>query len=105
MAATYALFPDAREGDQGITQVNKALRERNVSASEYHAPFRPTSAIAPIVGWTSSGFGLEPEDMISILRGIEWEFPFLLVYRTSKDTRWSFVTVGLSSPEWGEGDA
>jgi hypothetical protein len=104
MAATYAVFPDAREGDAPIAQANKALRERNVSAPQYHAPFRPTSATAPIVGWISSGQGLEPEGMIAILRGIEWEFPFLLVYRTSEDTRWAFVPVGLSSPEWGEVD-
>lgn len=99
MTATYALFPDGREAEAVIVEVNKILRDRNVGASEYHAPFRPSSHIAPIPAWTSHGNGLEPEEMLSILRARDWVWPVLVVYRTSEDNRWSHVMLGLNTPE------
>lgn len=98
-AATFILFPDGREAEAVVVEVNKILRDRNVGATEYHAPFRPSSHITPIPAWTSHGNRLEPEEMLSILRARDWVWPALVVYRTSEDNRWNFVTLGLNTPE------
>lgn len=42
--------------------------------------------------------------VLMALRAIDWRHPALFVYREAEDDRWSYVTLGLSSPELGEGD-
>lgn len=38
------------------------------------------------------------------LRQLDWRHPVLIVYREDGDNRWSYVTLGLNTPELGEGD-
>lgn len=104
-AASFALFPDAREGEEPFAVANRALRARNVGEAVIQSPYRPMSHISPVRGWVSVGHGMDPDEMISILTGIDWHHPAMLVYRTSEDDRWSHLMVGLATPDLviGEG--
>jgi hypothetical protein len=58
-----------------------------------------------VAGFTS--YNLSPRSAASdlmALRAIDWRHPALFVYREPSEDRWSFVTLGLSSPELGEVD-
>lgn len=98
-ALGFVLFPDAREGDGPIGAVNAAIRAVNsVGGAQYHAPFRPVRMSGPRV-WHSFGAAIEPDEMLRILRSAQWEHPAKLLYRFEDEDHWSFVTLGLSSPE------
>lgn len=43
------------------------------------------------------------DDLLARLRRVDWRHPALLVYREQGENRWSYVMLGLSSPELGEG--
>lgn len=76
MGVQYSLFPDRREEAASIEQASEALR------------------IAPT-----------DEEALARLRRIDWRHPALVVYREDGDDRWSYVTLGLNTPEFGEEDA
>lgn len=101
-AAMYTLFPDGREAEALVTEINQILRDRAFESEDYHGPFRPTSYTTPLVAWSSHGEGLEPEEMLRILRSRSWSWPALLVYRTSEDNRWSYLHLGLGFAEESE---
>lgn len=75
MATDYYLFPDRREKDaNAFDAVSEALGDR-----------------------------LSPDEALPRLRRIDWAHPALVVYREDGDDRWSYVTLGLNTPELGEG--
>ena len=43
--------------------------------------------------------GDSTEEMLRALRGIDWAYPALFVYREADEDRWSHVRVGLSLRE------
>lgn len=45
------------------------------------------------------------DEVMAGLRQIDWRHPALIVYREDGDDRWSYVALGLNSPEGlGEGE-
>lgn len=103
-AVGYVLFPDAREGDEAMGGINAAIRELNDAVgAQYHAPFRPVRMSGPRA-WHSLGAAVEPDAMLRILRAQDWAYPAKLLYRFADENTWSFITLGLSSPELGDGD-
>lgn len=46
--------------------------------------------------------GADAADFLVALRRIDWHHPVLVVYREDGYDRWSYVTLGLNSPEGGE---
>lgn len=103
-SVTFVLFPDGRDKDFGVAAVNREMRARNTGPSPYHSPFRPMIYGAKAQAWFSIGSGLQPDEMLAMLKVVDWPYPAMLVYRTGSEDRWSFVTLGLSSPELGEVD-
>lgn len=85
MATQLRLFLDRREG-----AIRGILRER-LFGSDGQDVFAGTTG-APV------------DDLLDVLRGLDFERPALLVYREDGDDRWSYVTLGLNTPELGEGD-
>lgn len=49
-----------------------------------------------------SSVDLSGSDVLVRLRALDWNYPALLVHRSSGDDRWSYVTLGLRPPELGE---
>lgn len=105
MTVAYTVFPDRREYETSVVLANERIRARNaVTGAEYHPPFHPISSVADAPrAWRSIGKGMEPDEMLRILGGVDWVHPVLVVYRTSGDERWNFVTLGMA-PAWA-GDA
>ena len=71
MSTAYNLFPDRRE---------------------------------PEANWITHAHGIfkedpSPDEALERLRRIDWRHPALVVYREDGDDRWSYVMVGLSTPE------
>lgn len=102
MVVAYTLFPDGREYETAVALVNACLRARNaVTGADYHPPFHPMSSIADAPrAWRSVGKGIEPDEMLRILAGVDWVYPALVVYRVQgADTRWNMVTLGMA-PAW-----
>lgn len=80
MATSYHLFPDGREEPKNI---NRATAWTGI----------PASATRSV------------DTVLVELRSIDWAHPALVVYREDGDDRWSYVMVGLNTPEGlGEGD-
>jgi hypothetical protein len=108
-ATTYALFPDSREYETEVVLANEKIRARNaVTGAEYHTPFRPAPFTAPVRSWISYSVdeGMEPSEMLALLRSVDWVYPALVVWRTEgADTRWNQALLGLNKPEFGEVDA
>lgn len=102
-STTYVLFPDGRDDDFGVSAVNREMRARNTGPAPYHGPYRPLGFGAKAKAWYSVGSGIQPDEMLAMLKAVDWPFPARLVYRTGDEDRWSYVTLGLSSPELGEG--
>ena len=104
MKTAFLLFPDSREGEKTMGLVNQAIRDQNaaVIGAEYTPPFSLVHYTHPVQVWKSFGSGLGPDEILAILRGIDWAYPVKVMYRAEQDNAWSFVTLGLSSPEWGE---
>jgi len=76
MAAECRFFPDRREEARNVRLANAA---RNLSTSM--------------------------DQLLARLRNIDWRHPALVVYREDGDDRWSYVTIGLNTPEGpGEGE-
>lgn len=86
MATQLRLFLDRREG-----AIRRILRECLFDAA-------PGSDV--YAGTTGASAG----ELLDVLRGLDFERPALLVYREDGDDRWSYVTLGLNTPELGEGD-
>lgn len=103
-STTYFVLPDQREYQTSMVLANERIRARNVSGAEYHRPFGPQPFTGSAQGWLSFGV-MEPDEMLALLRQVDWVHPVLVVYRTEFDHSWSFVTLGLSSPWMGEEDA
>jgi hypothetical protein len=104
MDATFALFPDAREGWRSVAQADEALQERSSDDARHQSLFRPMSHISSVRGWVSVGHGMDPDKMLALLRRIAWEYPALVVYRTSEENRWSHLMVGLTPPDLAIGE-
>lgn len=93
MAAMYLLLPDAREKEKTWwKEANDLLR----SAEVFQPPFRLVSALDSITALVSGGGVMEPDEMLALLRQIDWAYPAKLLYRTEPEDSWSFVTLGLS---------
>lgn len=62
----------------------------------------------PVVSSQKAGDILSPRplaaDGLERLRRIDWRHPVLVVYREDGDDRWSYVTIGLNTPELGDGE-
>ncbi|MGN6128488.1 MAG: hypothetical protein ACTHON_18170 [Humibacter sp.] len=101
MAALYLLLPDRREERvEVVTRI--ALAHYNASAGDKWQPyFRPVTALGPIGAWVTPG-RIDPDDMLALLRQIDWAYPARVLYRTESENTWSFVTLGLSLRELGE---
>jgi hypothetical protein len=98
MATLYALFPDARESGTTLGAVYTALAAWNGEHYDHQLPFRRISFMAPILALYSVG-ATPPDDMLLILKSIDWAYPARLVYREETERNWSFVTLGLSLRE------
>lgn len=95
--STFLLFPDGRDYETPVVLANQAIRARNTaSGAEYHPPFHPVSSIANAPrAWRSVGRGMTPDEMLGALKGADWAYPALAVYRTAGEDRWSFVYLGM----------
>ena len=104
MRTTFFLFPDSREGRRGIGEVNASILRRNgvVPRSKSHPRFAPAVFAYPDSAWQSWGTGMTPDEMLSILKGVNWDYPVKVIYRAEPDHVWSFVTLGLSPLDRGE---
>jgi hypothetical protein len=101
-SALYALFPDAREPEDSLRSVSRLERKRNVTGAQYHPPFSRMVFTSPIEAWHSHGV-MEPDEMLDLLKQVDWAYPALLAYRTSEDNRWSHMLLGMSvKPELGD---
>ena len=97
--ALYVLLPDARERDATMRSLGELERARNiVSGVQYHPPFARMVFTSPISAWHSHG-AMEPDEMLALLRQVDWAYPALLAYRTSEENRWSHLLVGLAAPD------
>lgn len=86
MATQLRLFLDRREG-----AIRGILREALFDA-------------APGADVYAGTTGATAYQLLAVLHGFDFERPALLVYREGGDDRWSYVTLGLNTPEFGEGD-
>jgi hypothetical protein len=98
-AVSYYLFPDRRESPAVVGEANETIKTWSAGPGRnYQAPFGQVSFTSPVSGWVSvAGYwGVPPLEMMTILKGIDWAYPALLVYREAEDDRWSQLLLGLS---------
>jgi hypothetical protein len=101
MAALYVVLPDGRDDAAWTLEAQRAMRAWNQAHEGHETPFRTVSFRSPILAVTSEG-DMDPDDMLALLRQIDWAYPAKLLYRTESEDTWSFVTLGLSLRELGE---
>lgn len=111
-AVAYYLFMDRRESDAAMVEVNKAIKAWSESKTPqasmaYQAPFRKIYFTAPVTGFVSAGGvqGVPPSEMLAFLKNAQWAYPATVMYREEQDDRWSWVVLGMSSPEFGGEDS
>jgi hypothetical protein len=110
MSTRYVLFPDSREPEGTVEGINKEMRSAREltghSRAFWHTRFHSADPSYPErLRWYDRLTNDEDVNgFVAWMRTRDWRYPALLVYQTIGDGRWSYVMVGLSSPEGGEGD-
>lgn len=101
-ASTYLLFADAREQEatlRALTDASHAVHE-GMAGDVMVMPFRAIPALNGFPSaWRAVSSGLDPLVMIEAISHVEWLHPVKVLYRTSDEVSWSFVTVNWRGPE------
>lgn len=98
MGALFILLPDRREGLEGIRQANELIHQLDAQAGRASVtlPFTSVAHMTTIRAYRSFGSGASPDEMLALLRQIDWAYPARVLYRTESENGWSYVVLGLS---------
>lgn len=107
-ALTMFLFLDGREKERSISQLNKLVRalprgheqSGRITTIGLSTAFNPHqwSAAYP-TAYEGRFHGVSVDSLLKCVRDTDWEYPVPVIYRATSDTKWSFVTMGISTPE------
>lgn len=102
-ALTMALFPDGREPEKSLTQLNELIRElpRGREHSGRLTTIGLSTAFNP-VHWTAAYptyqdgryVGVPVDSLLECIRKVDWIHPVLVVYRRGDEAKWSYAPFG-----------
>jgi hypothetical protein len=92
MHATIYLLPDAREKGSFIQDINDGLRGHAVPGG-----FRGGSYLTQYpFAWTARIIGdVDMNDVLTAIKAVDWEYPAMVIHRSSDEFRWNHCLVGL----------
>lgn len=100
------LFPDAREKQQSITQLNEFVRalprgpERRVTTLGLSTAFYPAHYSSAHPLYLEGRFtGVDADPLLRCLADTDLAHPMHVVYREGDDVRWSETKFGLVTPK------
>lgn len=93
---TLLLLPDSREKGSFIQDINDGLRAIN---GPVHCvmPLIATTQLANFpFAWTARIIGaVDMNDVMTAIKAVDWEYPAMVIHRSSDEFRWNHCLVGL----------
>lgn len=113
VVTTVLVLPDAREGSGSIELLNSQLVQirphgadqlRELSAVNAYPALSPSDhwggPKAPEADvWGAAFNHISGAEVVERARKVNWSHPVLILYQDQDDFRWSYVTLGLNTPE------
>jgi hypothetical protein len=107
-ALTILLLPDGRGEEGAIRELNTFLRElpqgrpsegRMTTLGLVTGFQKAHYAQAYPVGYEGRFLGVTADAILECIAETDWRHRVLVAYRSSTEDQWSYVTMGLSTPE------